>query len=62
MFNANDVIPRNYYTCFGFKIHFVILILSGCTVDGAEGDGTQQGTCATNGTNCQADGSCGMYY
>ena len=39
-----------------------IFIFSACNVDGADGDGTMQGTCSDAGQKCNADGSCGTYH
>ena len=52
----------NSFTLLNFCIHFSILILSACNVNGAVGDGSKQGTCPDAGQRCKADGTCGVYY
>ena len=50
------------FTLLEFFILLIIFILSACNVDGADGDGTTQGTCSDAGQKCKADGTCGAYY
>ena len=50
------------FTLLDFFILLIIFILSACNVDGADGDGTKQGTCSDAGQRCKADGTCGAYY
>ena len=43
-------------------ILLIILILSACKVNGADGNGTKQGTCPDAGQICNIDGTCGTYF